>query len=98
MGVRSYPPEWQPVGPCHHQKKNSTVLLDKPKVLDLISDHRLIHFGISKCQPPSKPTIIKFRKLNDISTWVIQQEISDVFELYHESKDPNTYLEIANKA
>ena len=29
---------------------------------------------------------------------MIQQEISDVFKLCHETKDPNTYLEIANKA
>ena len=79
-------------------RENSTVLLDKPKVLDLISDHRLICLGISKHQPLSKPTIIKFRKLNDIPTQVIQQEISDMFELCHESKNPNTYLEIANKA
>ena len=79
-------------------RENFTVLLDKPKVLDLISDHRLICFGISKHQPLSKPTIIKFRKLNDILTQVIQQEISDVLEICHESKDPNTYLEIANKA
>ena len=62
-----------------------------------MSDHRLICFGISKHQPPSKPTIIKFRKLNDIPTRVIQQEISNVFKLCHETKDPNTYLEIANK-
>ena len=79
-------------------REDSTVLIDKPKVLDLMSDHRLILFGISKYQPLSKPTIIKFRKLNDIPTQVIQQEISDVFKLCHETKDPNTYVEIANKA
>ena len=79
-------------------REASTVLLDKPKVLDLISDHRLILFGISKHQPPSKPTIVKFRKLNGIPTQVIQQEISDVFKLCQGTDDPNTYLEIANKA
>ena len=79
-------------------RENSPVPLDKPKVLDLISDHRIICFDISKHQPLSKPTIIKFRKLNNIPTQVIQQEISDVFELCHEPKYPNTCLEIANKA
>ena len=75
----------------------STVLLDRPKVLDLISDHRLILFGIPKHQPLSKPTIVKFKKLNDIPTQVMQQEISDVFKLCQKTDDPNTYLEIANK-
>ena len=79
-------------------RENSTVLLDKPKVLDLITDHRLISFGISKHQPLSKPTIIKFRKLKDIPTQVIQQEILDVFKLCCEIEDPNIYLETANKA
>ena len=79
-------------------RETSTVLLDEPKVLDLMSDHRLICFGIAKHQPPSKPTIMKFKKLNDIPTQVIQQEISDVFKLCQETEDPNTYLEIANKA
>ena len=79
-------------------RENSTVLLDKPKVLDLISDHRLICFGISKHQPLSKPTIIKFRKLKDIPPQVIQQEILDVFKLCCEIEDPNIYLETANKA
>ena len=42
--------------------------------------------------------MVKFRKLNDISAQVIQQEFSDVFKLCQETDDPNTYLEIANKA
>ena len=42
-------------------RESSTVLFDKPKVLDLMSDHRLIYFGISKHQSLSKPTIIKLR-------------------------------------
>ena len=79
-------------------REASTVLLDKPKVSDLISDHRLVLFGISRHQPLSKPTMIKFRKLNDIPAQVIQQEIADVFKLCQETNDPNTYLEIVNKA
>ena len=79
-------------------RENSTALLDKPKVLDLISDHRLICFGISKHHPPSKPTIIKFSNLKDIPTQVIQEEISDVFKLCHEIEDPNIYLETVDKA
>ena len=79
-------------------REASRVLLDKPKVLDLISDHRLILFGIPKHQPPSKPNIVKLRKLSDIPTQMIQQEISDVFKLCQETDDPNTYLEMANKA
>ena len=47
---------------------------------------------------PSKPTMIKFRKLNDFPTQVIQHEISDVFELCQEIDDPNAYLEMVNKA
>ena len=74
------------------------VLLDRPKVLELISDHRLIHFDISKHQLPCKPTIIKFRKVNDIPSQVIKQEISDVLNLCDGIKDPNIYLESANKA
>ena len=42
--------------------------------------------------------MVKFRKLNDIPTQVIQQEFSDVFKLCQETDDPNTYLKIANKA
>ena len=79
-------------------RENSTVLLDRPKVLELISDHRLIHFDISKHQLPCKPTMIKFRKVNDIPTQVIKQEISDVLNLCNGIKDPNIYLESANKA
>ena len=76
----------------------STLLLDKPKVLDVITDHRLIFLGIHKHQLPSKPTMIKFRKLNDIPTQVIQHEISDVFKLSQEKDGPNAYLEMVNKA
>ena len=74
--------------PTHHSgslldhiitREASTLLLDKSKVLDIITDHRLILFGIHKYQPLSKPTMIKFRKLNNIPTQVIQHEISDVF-------------------
>ena len=42
--------------------------------------------------------MVRFRKLNDISTQVMQQELSDVFKLCQETDDINTYLEIANKA
>ena len=45
-----------------------------------------------------QPTIIKFRKLNDIPSQVIKQEISDVLILCDGIKDPNIYLESANKA
>ena len=79
-------------------RENSTLLLDRPEVLELISDHRLIHFDISKHQLPCKPTMIKFRKLNDIPSQVIKQEISDVLNLCNGIKDPNIYLESANKA
>ena len=63
-----------------------------------MSDHRLICFDISKHQPPCKPTIIKFRKVNDTPTQVIKQEISDVLNLCDGIKDPNIYLKSANKA
>ena len=105
--LKSYAPRQWVLDPTHQSGslldhiitgENSTVLLDKPKVPDLISDHRLICFGIAKHQPPSKPTIMKFRKLKDISTQVIQQESLDVFKLCHEIEDPNIYLETANKA
>ena len=79
-------------------RENSTLLLDSPEVLELISDHKLICFDISKHQLPSKPTRIKFRKLNDIPSQVIKQEISDVLNLCDGIKDPNIYLESANKA
>ena len=79
-------------------REASTLLLDKPKVLDMITDHRLILFGIHKHQPLSKPTTIKFQKLNDIPTQVIQHEISDVFKLCQETDDPNAYIEMINKA
>ena len=79
-------------------RENSTGLLDRPKVLELISDHRLICFDISKHQLPCKPTMIKFRKVNDIPAQVIKQEISDVLNLCNGIKDPNIYLESANKA
>ena len=79
-------------------RENSTLLLDGPEVLELISDHRLICFDISKHQLPCKPTMIKFRKLNDIPSQMIKQEISDVLNLCDGIKDPNIYLESANKA
>ena len=79
-------------------RENSTLLLDGPEVLELISDHRLICFDISKHQLPCKPAMIKFRKLNDIPSQVIKQEISDVLNLCDGIKDPNIYLESANKA
>ena len=79
-------------------REASTLLLDKPIVLDLISDHRLILFSIPKHQPPGKPVMVKVRKLNDIPTQAIQQEFSDVFKLCHKTDDPNTYIRIANKA
>ena len=67
-------------------------------VLHLVSDHRLIFFGIPKHQAPGKTTMVTFRKLNGISIQVIQQELSDVLKLCQETDDPNTYLKIANKA
>ena len=42
--------------------------------------------------------MIKFRKLNDIPSQVIKQEISDVLNLLGGIKDPNIYLECTNKA
>ena len=36
--------------------------------------------------------------MNDISTQVIEQELSHLFKLCQETDDPNGYLEIANKA
>ena len=76
----------------------SSAVLDKLRVLDLVSDHRLILFGIPKHQTPGKTTTVRFRKLNDISKQVIQQEHSDLFKLSQETDDPNTYVKIANKA
>ena len=78
--------------------KASSAVLDKPMVLDLVSDYRLILFAIPKHQAPDKTTTVRFKKLNDISAQVIQQELSCVFKLCQETDDPNTYLEIANKA
>ena len=66
MGAGSYSPKVGSLLDHVIARENSTVLLDRPKVLELISDHRLIHFDISKHQLPCKPTIIKFRKVNDI--------------------------------
>ena len=68
----------------------SSAVLDKPMVSDLVSDHRLILFGIPNHQAPGRNTMVKFRRLNDISTQVIQQELSDVFKLCQETGDPNT--------
>ena len=79
-------------------RESSSAVLDKPMVLDLVSDHRLILFGIPKHQAPGKTTTVRFRKLNDTSTQVIQQELSDVFKLCQETDDPKIYLKIANKS
>ena len=79
-------------------REASSAVLDKTMVLDLVSDHRLILFGIPKHQAPSRTTTVKFRRLSDISSQVIEQELFDVFKLCQETNDPNTYLEIANKA
>ena len=76
----------------------SSAILDKPLVLDLVSDHSQILFGIPKNQAPGKTTTFRLRKLNDISAQVIWQEFSDVLKLCQETDDANTYLEIANKA
>ena len=79
-------------------REASSAVLDKPMVLDLVSDHRLILFGIPKHQAPGRTTMVKVWSLNDISAQVIQQKLSDVFKLCQETKGPNTYLKIANKA
>ena len=79
-------------------RETSSAVLEKPMVLDLVFDNRLILFGIPKHQAPGRNTMVKFRRLNDISAQVIQQEHLDVFKLHQETNDPNTYLEIANKA
>ena len=42
--------------------------------------------------------MVKFRKLNDIPSQVIKQEIADIFDLCDGIKDPNIYLECTNKA
>ena len=79
-------------------RENSTLLLDSPKVLELMSDHRVIHFDISRHKLPCKPTMVKFRKLNDISSQVIKQEIADILDLCDGIKDPDIYLECTNEA
>ena len=79
-------------------REASFTVLDKPRVLELVSDHRLILFGIPKHQALGKTTMTRFRKLNDISTQVILQELSDLVKLCENADDPNTCLEIANKA
>ena len=79
-------------------REASSAVLDKPMVSDLVSDHRLILFGIPKHQTPGRTTMVKFRRLNDISPQVIQQELSDVFKLCQETGDQHTCLKIANKA
>ena len=71
-------------------REASSAVLGKPRVLDLVSDHRLILFGIPKHQAPGKTTTVRFRKLNDISTQVIQQEFSGIFKLSQETDDPST--------
>ena len=79
-------------------RETSSAVPDKPVVLDLVSDHRLILFGIPKHQVPGKTTMVRLRKLNDISAQVIQQELSDILKLCQETDEPNTYLEISKKA
>ena len=79
-------------------REASSAVLDRPMVLDLVSDHKLVVFGIPKHQALGRITTVKFRRLNDFSAEVIQQELSDVCKLCQETDDPNTYLEIANKA
>ena len=63
--------------PAHHSSSlldhvitrgASCAVLDKPRVLDLVSDHRLILFVIPKHQAPGKTTTVGFRRLNDIAT------------------------------
>ena len=75
-------------------RETSSAVLDKPMVLDLVSDHRQILFGIPKQQTPAKMTTVRFSQLNGISAQVIQQEFSDVSKLSEETDDPNTYLEL----
>ena len=79
-------------------RKASSTVLDKPMVLDLVSDHRLILFGIPKHQTQGKTTMVRFRRLNDISTQMIQQELSDLVKFFQKKDDPSTYLEIVNEA
>ena len=52
-------------------REASSAVLDKPMVLNLVSDHRLILFGIPKYQAPGKTTMVRFRKLKDIYVEVI---------------------------
>ena len=59
-------------------REASCAVLDKPRVLDLVSDHRLMLFGIPKAL--GKTTMVRFRRLNDISTQDIQQ-LSDLVKL-----------------
>ena len=79
-------------------RETSSAVLDKPRVLDLVSDHRLILFGIPKHQALGKTTTVRFRRLNDISTQDIQQELSGMVKLCQKTDDLNTCLEIANEA
>ena len=78
-------------------REASSAVLDKHLVLDLVSDHRLILLGIPKHQATGRATTVKFRRLNNISAQVIQQELSDVFKLCQETDDPNTYLKMQIK-
>ena len=73
--------------------KASCAVLDKPKNLGLVSDHRLIRFGISKHQALGKSTTVRFRKLNDISTQVIKQELSDLAKCCQKTDDRNTCMD-----
>ena len=75
----------------------SSTVLDKPRVLHLVSDYRLVLIGISKYQAPGKTTTVRFWKLNDISTQVIQQEHSDLVRLCQKADDPNTFWRLQIK-
>ena len=78
-------------------REASSAGLEKTMVLNLVSDNRLILFGIPKHQAPGKTTMVRFRKLNDISAQVIQQELSDVFKLCQGTDDPSTYFKLQIK-
>ena len=77
-------------------REDSSAVLDKPMVLDLVSDHRLILFGIPKHQAAGRTTAVRFRELNDISTQMMQQELSDVFKFARRqmTQTPTSKLQI----
>ena len=49
-------------------------------------------------QAQGKTTMVRFRRLKDISMQAIQQELFDQVKLCQKTDDPNTYLEIENEA